>query len=363
MSSRKMDDGDGCKPPADSSEPQKREQKEEQFRDKSGPEDLTRKLRTPPPISRHHNYTIAWICALPIELAAARAMLDEVHNAIPTDVGDSNTYTLGRIGQHNIAIACLPITQYGTINAANVVTNLTRTFPSIRAGLMVGIGGGVPSKADVRLSDVVVGIRVMQYDMGKTVGDGQVQRTCIPKIPHQLLGTALSMLHSIHILEPNQILLNIQKKLGGYPDYSRPDSTDRLFQATYDHESETDNCETCDPSKVVQRRTRTSDEVMIHYGAIASGNQVMKNGVVRDNIAQEMDVLCFEMEAAGLMDTLPCLVIRGVCDYSDSHKNKEWQKFAVATSAAYAREFLEILPETKSNIAINRRPFLGKLDL
>jgi nucleoside phosphorylase len=88
---------------------------------------------------------------------------------------------------------------------------------------------------------------------------------------------------------------------------------------------------------------------MIHYGAIASGNKVMKNGKARDMIARELDVVCFEMEAAGLMDTMSCLVIRGICDYADSHKSKEWQRYAAATAAAYARELLGGLPMTEGN--------------
>ncbi|KAF5531030.1 ankyrin 3, partial [Fusarium mexicanum] len=66
----------------------------------------------------------------------------------------------------------------------------------------------------------------------------------------------------------------------------------------------------------------------------------MKNGTQRDITARQLGAICFEMEAAGLMDILPCLPIRGICDYSDSHKNKEWQRYAVATAAAYARELL-----------------------
>jgi nucleoside phosphorylase len=70
----------------------------------------------------------------------------------------------------------------------------------------------------------------------------------------------------------------------------------------------------------------------------------MRHGVTRDNVARELDVICFEMEAAGLMDILPCLLICGICDYSDSHKNKEWQRYAAATAAAYARELIEEIP-------------------
>ncbi|KAH6960015.1 hypothetical protein BKA56DRAFT_445506, partial [Ilyonectria sp. MPI-CAGE-AT-0026] len=90
----------------------------------------------------YDDYTIVWICALHLEMAAARAMLDETHEDLPRYANDSNTYTLGSIKKH-IVIACLPTAQYGTNNAANVLTHLIRTFPPIRLGLMVGIGGGV----------------------------------------------------------------------------------------------------------------------------------------------------------------------------------------------------------------------------
>ncbi|KAF4274298.1 hypothetical protein CNMCM8812_005654 [Aspergillus fumigatus] len=305
---------------------------------------------------RHDHYTIAWICALHIEMAAARAMLDEIHEALPRHAEDSNTYVLGRIKQHNVVISCLPVAQYGTNNAANVMTNMKRTFPAIRAGLLVGIGGGVPSKADVRLGDVVVGTRVMQYDLGKVVGDGELQPTAIPKVPHHSLGTAVSALRSIHELNPSRVPSILRLKLDGHPEYRRPSSPDRLFHATYEHESTTAGCEGCDQSKLVLRSRRTSDNIMIHYGAIASGNQVMRSGTTRDNVARKLDVMCFEMEAAGLMDILPCLPIRGICDYSDSHKSKEWQRYAAATAAAYARELLEELPVAKAHLNLTWMP-------
>ncbi|KAF2398552.1 kinesin, partial [Trichodelitschia bisporula] len=102
-------------------------------------------------------YTIGWVCALPIELAAAREMLDEEHQSLPRHVPDSNIYVLGNIGEHNIVLVSLPAGQMGTTPAASVVARMQSTFSSIRFGLMVGIGGGVPSrKVDIRLGDVVV---------------------------------------------------------------------------------------------------------------------------------------------------------------------------------------------------------------
>jgi nucleoside phosphorylase len=83
----------------------------------------------------------------------------------------------------------------------------------------------------------------------------------------------------------------------------------------------------------------------LHYGTIASGNQVIRSAAERDQVSAELGgVLCFEMEAAGLMDSFPCLVIRGICDYADSHKNKRWQVYAAGMAAVYAKGLLSVIP-------------------
>ncbi|VUC25564.1 unnamed protein product [Clonostachys rosea] len=291
----------------------------------------------------HDCYTIAWICALHIEMAAARAMLDETHGDLPRCGNDSNSYCLGSIKNHNIVIACLPLDQYGTVNAANILANLKRSFPSVRRGLMVGIGGGAPSQADVRLGDVVVGTRVMQHDFGKIMPANEMERTAIPKVPEFSLRTAVSSLRAVHELRPSRIPLILQEKMKENIAYHRPNAPDRLFQSSYNHEPTAASCGDCDSSQLKGRKTRVSLDPIIHYGGIASGNQVIKDATTRDTISQQLNVICFEMEAAGLMDILPCLPIRGICDYSDSHKAKEWQRYAAASAAAYAREFLEAL--------------------
>ena len=142
----------------------------------------------------HHDYTVGWVCALPLEMAVAKAMLDETHPDLPTSSNDQNTYVLGRIGAHNVVIACLPSGVYGTTSAATVAIQMLSTFRSIRFGLMVGIGGGVPGQdADIRLGDVVV-IKptgdfggVVQYDFGKTVSQGVFERTGRLNRPPQIL--------------------------------------------------------------------------------------------------------------------------------------------------------------------------------
>jgi nucleoside phosphorylase len=290
----------------------------------------------------HRDYTIAWICALPLELAASRAILDEEHPVPLNQVGDDNSDVLGRIDQHNVVMVCLP-GQYGTNNAAIVSTNLKRSFPTIRGTLMVGIGGGCPTQADLNLGDVVVGTRVMQYDMGKVVAGGDFLETADAKTPAPLLNSAVSSLRSKHA--PHRSSQRMASLLRGrLPHVSRPNRPDRLFQASYEHPLGAPTCDGCDEAMLQSRRVSLSGEPKIHYGVIASGNRVMKNAKTRDDIARRHSALCFEMEAAGMMDTLQCLPIRGICDYSDSHKNKDWQDYAAAAAAAYARELLEVLP-------------------
>jgi nucleoside phosphorylase len=126
--------------------------------------------------------------------------------------------------------------------------------------------------------------------------------------------------------------------------FSYQDPTkDRLFQSDYLHVSG-DVCDSCDDDHVVKRtRERKSLRPLVHYGLIASGNSLMKNSIVRDDLAERYGILCFETEAAGLMDHFPCLVIRGICDYSDSHKNDLWQEYAAAVAAAYAKNLLSVI--------------------
>lgn len=295
------------------------------------------------------DYTVSWICALHIETAAARAMLDCIHDDLPRTPNDINTYTLGSIGHHNIVIAGLPAGYYGTNNAATVASNIERSFPSIEIHLMVGIGGGAPGKLDLRLGDIVVGSRVMQYDLGKIVGDGQIERTGFSTIPPPRLLTYITKLRAIHELTPTKVPDILQEMYNKYPQmamYARPNAQDRLFRADFEHNHAAASCDECDASMLVHRLPRINLHPKIHYEAMASSNQVMKHGLTRDKIAQELQVACFEMEAAGLMN-FPYLIIRGICDYSDSHKNKQWQEYAATTAAAYAKEFLNTIPTTK----------------
>ncbi|KAI0410495.1 hypothetical protein F5X98DRAFT_368766 [Xylaria grammica] len=304
------------------------------------------------------DYTVGWVCALHIETAAARCMLDDIHDNLSKSPNDSNTYIFGSLHHHNVVIASLPEDGYGTNNAAIVASNMRRTFPSIQMFLMVGIGGGVPGKIDIRLGDVVVSTGVMQYDLGKTIQQGHFQPTGITRQPSTTLMTAVSALRAHHESESSKIPVILTQMWERYPSMAQYTNCetlqDLLFNNTYDHAESTKSCHDCDKLELVNRSPRSSNSPMIHYGIIASGNQVMKHAETRDRLAQKFNAICFEMEAAGMMDSLQCLVIRGICDYSDSHKSKQWQKYASATAAAYAKELLSIIPTIGSEATPTR---------
>jgi nucleoside phosphorylase len=266
-----------------------------------------------------------------------------------------------------VVISVLPDGEYGTASAAAVATSMLRTFSNIRICLMVGIGGGVPSKKhDIRLGDVVVSAAqngesgVFQYDFGKTVQGQSAQYTMSLNMPPTILRTAVSEIRAKYERFGHQIADTIGRILSKPENgrlrkkYGQPAlNSDRLYRASFAHTP--DEGMTCndacgdDPSNLVPRPQRDEDDdyPVIHYGLIASGNQVMKDASIRDKLAKEKDILCFEMEAAGLMNRFPCLVIRGICDYSDSHKHKEWQGFAAMAAAAYAKDLLSFINPNK----------------
>lgn len=310
------------------------------------------------------SYNIGWIAALPIERAAATAVLDYRHeepNDFKQHPTDPNSYTWGQIGKHNIVIASLPAGIYGTISAATTVTSLLTSLPQIRIGLLVGIAGGIarPHKAqDIRLGDVVVSQPkgesggVIQYDLGKAKAGGKWElRDSLNRLPPVLL-QALSSLQEEHEINPSKIPDILHDMWRAYPQMAKSKGynpgyvhqgleNDRLFKSAHNHIGGS-TCTECDPSWEIEREPRNSTNPKIHYGVIASGNTLVKDAISRDLILEATgeDCICFEMEAAGIVDTFPCLVIRGICDYADSHKNDRWQRYASATAAAYTKEFL-----------------------
>ncbi|KAF7158590.1 hypothetical protein CNMCM5623_003650 [Aspergillus felis] len=310
-------------------------------------------------------YTVGWIAALPIELAAATAMLDEEHGEpcnFDQPQHDTNIYTWGRIGEHNVVIASLAAGVYGTTSATTTATCMLSSFPHIRIGLLVGIGAGIarPEEGrDIRLGDVAVSQPegssggVIQYDLYKAKAGNQRESKAFLNRPPEVLLKALARLQAEHERKPSRVSEFLAQMAKGNPRMVRQRQgyvyqgveNDRLYKAT-------------EPSEEIQREPRDSSEPEIHYGTIASGNTLLKDAIQRDRILEDIgqECICFEMEAAGLMNTFPCLVIRGICDYADLHKSDQWQRYAAATAAAYTKELLAYIPTQdlqKTQKAIN----------
>lgn len=339
----------------------------------------------------HRDYTVGWVCALPKEQTAATAMLER-HDDLPKPPNDPNTYTLGSMGNHNVVIACLPTGTYGQTQAAAVVGWMISAFPSIKFGLMVGIGGGIPAN-DVRLGDVVVSTPVGQYpgviqwDLGKAKPGGEFERVGTLNRPPISLLTALAKLETEHELKGSKIPKYLEELGEKWPrlasKYLRSDSLkDVLFRSNYEHiEPNAFNCDfpsdeedeasdddfeeegsclLCDRTKIVKKRKPR--DMKVHFGLIASGNQVIKDAIIRDKLNRDLGgrILCVEMEAAGLMNNFPCIIIRGICDYADSHKNDAWQEHAAAIAAAFGKELLECVQASEVDQEQPAKETLGK---
>ncbi|KAK1143511.1 hypothetical protein N8T08_006317 [Aspergillus melleus] len=326
---------------------------------------------SPNPLPSYPNttYKIGWICALPIEMAAAKGMLDELHGnpQIPPSQIDTNSYLLGKVHAHNVVIACLPRDEMGPASAALVAAHMLSTFPRIKTGLVVGVGGGIPHHEgevqDVRLGDVVISSDaksggVVAYDSGERKPDGTLELLSGGERlsrPPRGLRTAVSRLEMEHLTRKSAIPEYVEEMLERYPvmrkkGFGYPDGAeDVLFDARYDHVGGTRLCARCVDAgiregKVIERPLRQDTSPVVHYGMIVSGSTVVKHAPTRLMIEQEHRAICVEMEAAGIMNYFPCLVIRGISDYADSHKNDRWKAYAAATAAACAKELLQYVP-------------------
>ncbi|EED13534.1 kinesin, putative [Talaromyces stipitatus ATCC 10500] len=333
-----------------------------------------------PPRSREE-FNIAIICALPLEGDAVEALFDERYDELghiySKHMGDANSYVTGRINNHNVVLAYMP--GMGNRRSAGVARGLHVSFTGIKLTLLVGICGGVPYASDgmeIVLGDIIIGDSVIEYDFGRQYPHGFERKSSNKEAlgsPNQQIQSFLNRLRTRRMKDQVQrqtaqylkILQEMEGNEWNYPGVSQ----DRLFRASYRHKHYKQQytieciCADCHSSsdpvceqalkgdckkvgcggEVIQRSRLNTDSPrpLIHIGTIASANSVLKSGEHRDQLAEKEGVIGFEMEAAGVWDILPCVIIKGVCDYADSHKNKAWQNYAAATAASCTKTFLE----------------------
>lgn len=319
-------------------------------------------MSTLPTLESYDLYTVGWLAVLPLELAAAEAMLDEEHEKplnFVQNQSDKNAYTWGRIGEHNVVLASLAAGVYGTVSAATTASQMLSSFPNIKFGLLVGIGAAFARPedgCDIRLGDIVVSQPseqyggVVQFDLGKAVAGGHFERKGMLSMPPEALLKALAKIQARHERKPSKVPEILAEMLKNDPQMAKAkpgrssygyqgEINDKLFDSTSEHITGRSTCKECNLEVI--RDKRESSEPEIFYGTIASSNTLIKDAKFRDAVWEaNQTCICLEMEAAGIMNSFPCIVIRGICDYADSHKNDRWQRYAAATAAAYAKELL-----------------------
>ncbi|KAJ3469853.1 hypothetical protein MRS44_003918 [Fusarium solani] len=339
-------------------------------------------MASPQPPADRKSFRVAIVCALPHEADAVTLLFDqfwdEERDPYGRADGDTNTYITGRIGDHHVVLAVLP--NMGTNSAAAATASLRSSYTGLKLAILVGICGGVPRIADFDafLGDIVVSKTIIQYDYGRqypgyfavknTVEDslGRANkdiRSLLAVFETELMRERLQIEASKHLKH----LQEAAKKKRRRANYQYPGTKeDKLYPPTYTHRhgngcsvcaDDTDVfCESaskascveagCDSANLVVRE-RSEHPIQggdfrpeVFIGRIGSGNTVMKSGEDRDRIAAKHDLIAFEMEGAGAWDEVPCVVVKGICDYADSHKNKAWQAFAAATAASVAKAIL-----------------------
>jgi nucleoside phosphorylase len=319
-------------------------------------------------------FEVAIICALPLEANAVLSLFDQFFDNDPSltyrDPTDPNSYSLGVMGGRNVVLAHQPL--MGKATAASVAAFCACSFRRVKLALLVGVCGGVPvkkNKEEILLGDVIISKGVMQYDFGRQFSDGFRRKIDVEHSlgrPNQRIASLLARLETqVHRRRLQEQITQHLSEIDD-PVLYPGEMDDKLFPPNYRHQHHrAEVCSTCadctdltdpiceraieatcaelecDNTQLVKRTRRNQRySPTVHIGSIASGDSVIKSGVHRDGISQEAGIIGFEMEGAGVWDTIPCVIIKGVCDYADSHKNKLWQEYAAATAAACAKAFV-----------------------
>ena len=297
-------------------------------------------------------YTVAWIAPLEIEARAALYIFDEVHDGdFPIARGHDYVFNAGTVCGHNVVLATLPPGQpYGTGSAGALAGQVKMSFPNLWFGLLVGVAAGLPDLSrspprDIRLGDVLVALPegdsagLIAYDLGKQVGEKTVELLHGGQVLAKTETVIRSAIGKIKLKAPK----DSEVFLPHYQQIQDEEHADGTFvdpgqdrDVLYELEKAVDR-----PRRPDTRRTR------VWYGPIGSGEKLMRDATKRNELRDRHGIIGLEMEAAGTMNTIPVGVIRGVCDYADSHKNKDWQPYAAAMAAAYAKAVLSTIQPKK----------------
>ncbi|QGI92139.1 hypothetical protein CEK26_005208 [Fusarium fujikuroi] len=353
-------------------------------------------MRPSRPRSRD-DFNIAIICALTLEADAVLSQFDHHWDDDDSGVsfakarGDPNAYSTGVLGQHNVVLAHLP--GVGKVAAGTIAAFCRISYPNISLALVVGICGGAPfygtKEEEILLGDVIISTGVVQYDIGQRFPNNFKTKDTLEE---SLGRPGLDIRNLLSKLKTKRHQGKLQTATRGYLDLALREaepgdcperSQDILFPAAYRHKHhEPSTCAICDAcngssgpvceialkssckelkcalsqcivrsrlGEVKKDNTRETSLLSIHFGIFASADTVMKSGEDRDHLTTSKDTIGFEMESAGVWDVFPCIIIKSVSDYADSHKNDNWQGYAATSAAACTKAFLKYWDSAREN--------------
>ncbi|KAK1655047.1 nucleoside phosphorylase domain-containing protein [Colletotrichum phormii] len=310
----------------------------------------------------YNNYKVAWIAPLEIEARAAMCMLDVQHTGrFPVRVGHDYNFIAGRMCGHNVVIGTFPLgKEYGIASAAALASQMKLLFPKLWFTLLVGVAAGLPSlKRDIRLGDVLVALSdgevpaIVPYGLGKETSEGLnlIRGGRSQNQTQTIVGSAVGR---IKVSDPEGLI-------NGFLDHFKAMQDERHsngdFKDPGQPQDELIGTNTIGERVVVPREPRPNNaaRTKVWYGPLGSGDKLMKNAEKRDALRDQYSIIGLEMEAAGIMNRLAVGVIRGVCDYGDEQKKKEWQPYAAAMAAAYAKEVLKEISVVESDSDLHIR--------
>lgn len=323
-------------------------------------------VRQMPTITTNKQPTIAIITAHYSEKLAVDTMIENQETFVRyTTVGESNIYTLGNIGAHRVVCTKLPTVGHdrsASIAAGNTTTRLLGTFQKVDHVFLVGTAGGVPHYTDydkhVRLGDVVVSAPpsgqkfiYMYCDTAKTLESGsyefETKSWGPPDLSLQNIAYQLKEQGEekdgpspwLQYMTEGNIKLSAQEM-----DFSRPnEETDKLYMSI----GGSDVIEVSHPLPPEgSENIRDPTKPRIHLGVIASGRCVVGNDQMRQDFASQLSVVAYDQEFDAVIESVygnrkdQYVIIRGICDYQDGTRNKDWQPYAALSAAAFMKAII-----------------------
>ena len=206
-------------------------------------------------------------------------------------------YTSGTVDgagpKRRVVVLSLPL--MGNVSAAVAVSQAIDVW-NPKYVFVTGIAGGVPKGPERSLGDIIVAQQIVGYELAKV-------RKGVAEPRFQVYRASFELLEKARTLPPGEWIHDI--------GVARPDGT--------------------------------SVSPNVHVGVIASGEKVVADAKFVAELKKSWPQLTgIEMEGLGAAlaayeaATAPeLLLVKGICDWADRHKNDDWHAYAAAAAAAF----------------------------